>query len=179
MIKEEKVKNWYTIKVQNNREKSVSQKLKTEMLVEFGEEINFIVPTKTYSTIKDGKRNQVEKILYPGYVFVETSNVDKISHLVKITNGATALLKDSKGMPTILRKSEVDRMFDDREVELSNAKSPDFSIHEKVEIMNGPFATFKGVVNQIDKDKVKVEVVIFGRSTMVDLLVTDILKSDD
>lgn len=179
MVKEEKPKNWYTIKVQNSREKSVSQKLKTEMLIEFGEEVNFLVPTRSHLTVKDGKKVQTERILYPGYVFVETSNVDKISHLVKITNGATNLLKDNKGVPTVLRKSEVERMFSEKEVEQSVAKTSYFVVYEKVEIVNGPFATFKGIINQIDKDKVKVEVVIFDRSTVVDLTISDITKSDN
>lgn len=182
MIKETKVKpkNWYTIKVQNIRERSVSEKLKTEMLREFGEEVNFLIPTHGVATIKDGKKVLKEQILYPGYIFIETSSIDKIDHLVKTTNGATNILRDNKGTPITLKQSEVDRMLGEKEANSIAVLSDKFVPGEKVEVKNGPFASFKGTVSSVDndKEKVKVEVLIFGRSTMVDLTLSDIVKYD-
>jgi len=178
MIKtEEKTEKWYTIKVQNNRERTISEKLKFEMMREFGEEVDFLIPTKETISIKEGKKVQREQILYPGYIFVETNSIDKIAHLVKITNGATNVLRDSKGDPIILRKSEVDRMIGERESNKSFIGSP-FLPGEKVEIVNGPFSNFNGKIESIDieKNKVKVEVIIFGRSSAVDLTLEDIIK---
>jgi len=174
---EAKTKNWYTIKVQNNREKSVSERLKFEMMREFNEEVNFFIPTQGFVSVKNGKKVIKDQILYPGYIFVETENIDKINYLVKITNGATSVLKDNKEVPIILKQSEVDRMFGDKEL---NKVSIDtlFSIGEQVEIINGPFTKFKGSINSIDveKNKVRVEVLIFGRATNVDLTLVDITK---
>ena len=174
---EAKTKNWYTIKVQNNREKSVSERLKSEMMREFNEEVNFLIPTQGVISVKDGKRVQKEQILYPGYIFVETSTIDKIAHLVKTTNGATNVLRDNKGTPIILKQSEVERMFGEKEANKVSLETA-FVVGEKVEIVNGPFAKFKGTVESIDidKNKVKVEVLIFGRATFVDLTLEDITK---
>ena len=177
MIMELLEKKWYTVKVQNNREKSVSEKLKTEMVRDFKEEVHVLIPMKTISTVKSGKIKQKEQIMYPGYIFVETSTIDKIAHLVKTTNGATNVLRDNKGTPIILKQSEVERMFGEKEANKVSLETA-FVVGEKVEIVNGPFAKFKGEVESIDidKNKVKVEVLIFGRATFVDLTLEDITK---
>jgi transcriptional antiterminator NusG len=176
---EAKTKNWYTIKVQNNREKSVSERLRSEMMREFNEEVNFLIPTQGVISVKDGKRVQKEQVLYPGYIFVETSTIDKIAHLVKTTNSATNVLRDNKGTPIILKKSEIERMFGEKETNKITLETG-FVLGEKVEIVNGPFSKFKGVVESIDidKNKVKVEVLIFGRATFVDLTLEDIIRYD-
>lgn len=174
---EAKTKNWYTIKVQNNREKSVSERLKSEMMREFNQEISFLIPTQGIISVKDGKKVQKEQILYPGYIFVETNNIDKIAHLVKTTNGATNVLRDNKGTPIILKQSEVNRMIGEKEANKVSLETS-FVLGEKVEIVSGPFAKFKGNIESmdIDKNKVKVEVLIFGRATFVDLTLADITK---
>jgi transcriptional antiterminator NusG len=177
---EKKTKNWYTIKVQNNREKSISERLRYEMMREFNEEVTFLIPTQGILSIKDGKKVQKEQILYPGYIFVETSNVDKIAHLVKSTNGATNVLRDNKGTPIILKQSEVDRMIGEKANNEQVILTTAFLVGEKVEITTGPFAKFKGTITalELDKNKVKVEVLIFGRATNVDLTLSDIVKYD-
>ncbi len=176
---EVKAKNWYTVKVQNNREKSVSERLKSDMKREYGEDVVFLIPTQLTIDIKEGKKVQKEKVLYPGYVFVQTNSIDKVAHLVKSTNGATNILRDNKGVAIILKQSEVDRMIGEKESN-KNVIETQFIVGETVEIVTGPFAKFKGSVDwiDVDKNKVKVEVLIFGRSTLVDLTIGDILKSN-
>lgn len=176
---EAKTKNWYTIKVQNNREKSVSERLKYEMMREFNEEVNFLIPTQGVMSVKDGKKVVKDQILYPGYLFVETTSIDKIAHLVKTTNGATNVLKDNKGKPIVMKQSEIDRMIGEKEANKEKLDSS-FVVGEKVQIINGPFAKFNGKIEelQVDKNKVKVEVLIFGRSTLVELTLVDITKYD-
>ena len=175
-----KTKNWYTIKVQNNREKSISERLRYEMMREFNEEINFLIPTQGILSIKDGKKVQKEQILYPGYIFVETAVIDKIAHLVKTTTGATNVLRDNKGTPIILKQFEIDRMLGEKARNEEVILTTSFIVGEKVEILHGPFAKFKGTVTDIDldKNKVKVEVMIFGRGTNVDLTLSDIVRYD-
>ena len=170
-------KKWYTVKVQNNRERSVSEKLKTEMVRDFNEELNVLIPTKTISTVKSGKIKHKEQIMYPGYIFVETASVDKVLHFVKIINGMSGVLKDTAGNPIIMRQSEIEKMTG--VVEEVNRKSKDlFMVGEEVTVKNGPFSNFKGKIQIIDfeKDKVKLEVFIFGRSTIIDLTTNDISK---
>ena len=174
---ETKTKNWYTVKVQNNREKSVSERLKSEMMREFNEEVTFFIPSQGVMSVKNGKKVVKDQLLYPGYIFVETSSIDRIDHLVKTTNGATNVLKDNKGTPIVLKQSEVDRMVGEKEANKEMLESS-FVVGEKVQIINGPFAKFNGKVEeiQVDKNKVKVEVLIFGRSTLVELTLVDITK---
>jgi transcriptional antiterminator NusG len=170
-------KNWYTVKVQSNREKSVSEKLKFDMMREFKEEVNVLIPSQKFSIIKNGKVKQKEQLLYPGYIFVETQSIDKILHFVKVINGITSVLKDPQGNPIVLRKSEIERMAG----EIEERKSIDkgiYAINQEVSVVNGPFASFRGKIQSLDyeKDKVRIEVMIFGRATIVDLTLNDISK---
>ena len=177
MIMELLEKKWYTVKVQNNREKSVSEKLKTEMIRDFKEELHVLIPMKTISTLKSGKIKQKEQIMYPGYIFVETSSVDKVLHFVKVINGMSGVLKDPQGNPIIMRKSEIERMTGVIE-EVNRTSQNLYMIGEEVSVKNGPFSGFKGKIQtlDIDKDKLKLEVFIFGRSTIIDLTLNDISK---
>lgn len=173
---EVKEKRWYTVKVQNNRERSASEKLRFDMNLEFGEEVDIFIPTQTVSSVRGGKITQKEQLLYPGYIFVQTPDVDKVQHLAKSINGMNNILKDPQGNPIVMRQSEIDRMMGEKE----NHKVTKgiYMLNEEVNVINGPFASFKGTIKTIDyeKDKVKLEVVIFGRSTIVDLTVADITK---
>ena len=171
------IKNWYTIKVQSNREKSVSEKLRFDMMREFKEEIEVLIPTQKFSIIKNGKVKQKEQLLYPGYIFVETQSIDKVLHFVKSINGMTSVLKDPQGSPIIMRQSEIDRIAGEVERRKETDKGL-YAIGQEVSIINGPFATFRGKIQTIDyeKDKVKTEVIIFGRATIVDLTLSDISK---
>ena len=170
-------KKWYTVKVQNNRENSVSDKLKTEMIRDFNEDVNVLIPTKTVSSIKAGKIKHKQQVMYPGYIFVETASVDKVLHFVKVINGMSGVLKDPQGNPIVMRRSEIEKMTGI--IEEVNRNSKDlFVLGEEVTVINGPFSTFRGKIQSIDfeKDKIKLEVSIFGRVTIVDLTLADISK---
>jgi len=171
-------KRWYTVKVQSNREKSVSEKLKFDMMREFKEEVNVLIPSQYLSVIKNGKVKQKEQLLYPGYIFVETESIDKVLHFSKMINGMNNVLKDPQGNPIVMRNSEIQRMAGEVEERKSSADKGLYAIGQEVSIINGPFATFRGKIQTIDyeKDKVKIELSIFGRATIVDLTLADISK---
>lgn len=170
-------KKWYTVKVQSNREKSVSEKLRQDMIREFKEEVNVLIPTQKLSVIKNGKVKHKEQLLYPGYIFVETESIDKVLHFVKIINGITNVLKDPQGNPIVMRQSEIDRMTGEVERRKETDKGL-YAIGQEISITNGPFSSFRGKIQTLDyeKDKVKIEVSIFGRATIVDLTLADISK---
>ena len=174
---ETREKNWYTVKVQSNREKSVSDKLKLDMMRDFKEEVNVLIPTQKLSFVKNGKVKQKENLLYPGYIFVETDSIDKVLHFTKTINGMTNVLKDQQGNPIVMRQSEIDRIAGEVERRKESDKGL-YAIGQEVSIINGPFATFRGKIQTIDyeKDKLKIEVSIFGRATIVDLTLADISK---
>lgn len=180
MIVDVKEKKWYTIKVQNNREKSVSERIKTDMKKYYESDLNFLIPTKAVGSVKDGKKVIKEQILYPGYVFVETEMIEKVEYLVKGTTGATNVLKDSKGHALPLKPAEIQKMIVEKEKTKEVAESS-FVVGEKIEIISGSFTKFRGVIETLDseKNKVKVEVPIFGRPTSVELTITEIMKVVD
>ena len=171
-------KNWYTVKVQSNRERSVSEKLKMEMMRDFKEEVNVLIPSQTLSMMKNGKVQKKEQLLYPGYIFVETESIDKVLHFSKIINGMNNVLKDPQGNPIVMRKSEIDRMTGEVEERKLSVDKGLYAIGQEVSVINGPFASFRGKIQTIDyeKDKIKIEVSIFGRATIVDLTLADISK---
>jgi transcriptional antiterminator NusG len=177
MITEVKEKNWYTVKVQNNREKSISEKLKSDMMRDYGIEILTMIPTRGVASVKNGKKVIKEQILYPGYVFVQTESIDKVVHLVKSTPGASTVLRDDRGAAAQLKQSEIDRIIGEKEAVKAMIESA-FITGEKIEIISGPFSKFMGTVDWIDQDKnkVRVEVSIFGRPSLVDLTLDDINK---
>jgi transcriptional antiterminator NusG len=173
-------KRWYTLKVQNNREKSISEKIKSDMKRDYGLELETLIPTKGVASVKNGKKIIKEQILYPGYIFVETDNIDKVNHLVKSIPGASTVLKNDNGAAIPLKNSEIEKIIGEKEVVKAMIESA-FILEERVQIISGPFSSFQGTVNWIDveKNKVKVEVMIFGRPNLVDLTLDDINKISD
>lgn len=166
-------KRWYTVKVQNARERSVSERLKIEM-GRTSNDVEILIPTEPIFFVKDGKKAYKDKILYPGYIFVETAHVGELEQFIKQTNGATNVLKDKDGNPLVMKQSEVDRMIGDQKDPIIESES--FFIGEDVIVLAGPFEKFNGKVESIDRDRVKVLIPIFGRDTLVDLKLNEVRK---
>lgn len=167
---------WFTVRVQPNREKGISETIMNE--IEKGnlkEVYKTLVPIETLVSVKDGKRVKREKTLYPGYIFVEASAYGELEYILKNIHGATGLLKDRSGKVIPVRQSEIDKMIGSVE----KAKTPEqlstFLTNEVVMIIDGPFNGFKATVNEVNKTKVVVSVSIFGRITKMDL---DLIQVD-
>jgi len=169
--------NWFTIRVQSNRERTVSERLKTDMLKEIDEEVEVLIPKESYVILKNNKKQVREKLLYPGYIFIKTKSPDKLADLIKRTDGAQSILKDRDGNPSLMRESEICRIINEVASKKEKVQSP-FIVGEEVFIINGPFVEFKGTIESIDEDKsrIKVNVYIFGRSTSVELLFSDVSR---
>lgn len=182
MIKEKKVNkmNWYVVKTQNNKERSVLEKLRTDAKFSNLEDRigEVIIPMENTVVIKEGKRVIKEKIMYPGYIFIETSSVGEVSNLFKSINGATGFVKTKSGEIFPMKDSEVKKIYVDKEKSESEDFSKHFLVNEEVKIIDGPFATFKGKIIEMDlnKDRVKLEVSIFGRPMVVDTTFSQINK---
>ena len=171
---------WYIVRAQSNKEKKVS-----ERIIKEGEkgELNgvigrVIVPTEKVFSTKNGKKVQREKVLFPGYIFVETSAIGELKQVVRKIQGATGLLSDRTGNIQVVSESEVNRMIGIHEENKSKTFSDIYSIGDEVTINDGPFTSFKGIIENIDKDKgkIKVNVLIFGRPTIVELEETQVKK---
>jgi transcriptional antiterminator NusG len=168
---------FYTVKVMTQREKSISERLKNEMgRSQLSADI--FVPTERVYFAKNGKKAYKEKVLWPGYIFVETTNLPLLQVVLKSIPGNGGILKDKAGNPSLISKNEIDKIksnVDKEEEELVDLLH--YVAGEEVKIVGGPFDGFKGIIEELrDKNKVKLNVLIFGRSTPVDLSLNDIEK---
>lgn len=168
---------WYTVRVQSNREKFVSEKIKAEY-ARMGVDLNVLVPMEKQFFLKAGKKAYRDKVTYPGYIFIKSDNQDLLQDTLRLIPGNTGLLKNKSGEPAVLKQIEIDKMLSDDEVNKSATPSNTFLVGETVKILGGPFDSFKGKVEEINKEKskVKVHVSIFGRITPVDLNLDQIDK---
>lgn len=161
---------WYIVRTQANRERSVSERIiksgeKGELK---GKISQVIVPMEKTFYMKAGKKVKREKVLYPGYIFVQSSAVGELKYFLKECNGATGFLTNKSGDIQPLSQSEVNRMIgyvEEAEKEIENP----FIVDEEVKILDGPFQSMIGTIEHIDGQRVKVAVSIFGRKTPIEL----------
>ena len=131
------------------------------------------VPTETVTEARRGKKIAVERKFMPGYVLAKLDMTDQVYHLVKNTPKVTGFL-GSMGKPQAISESEATRMLNSKEEAAAAPKTKvkvDYEIGDAVKVLEGPFASFNGIVEELDfdKSKVKVSVSIFGRATPVEL----------
>ncbi|MBZ0332574.1 transcription termination/antitermination protein NusG [Marinobacter sp. JH2] len=167
-------KRWYVVHAYSGFEKQVMRALKERVALESMEDKfgDILVPTEEVVEMRDGKKRKSERKFYPGYVLVQMELEDESWHLVKDTPRVLGFIGGTKEKPAPITEREAEAIL--RRVE-SGADKPKpktlFEPGEVVRVVEGPFADFNGVVEEVDYDKsrVKVAVLIFGRSTPVEL----------
>lgn len=173
--------NWYVVRSQANREKSVAQRLVKES--EAGDLIGkigrVIVPMENSFFLKNGKKMKKEKVKFPGYIFVETDAVGELKFFLKGMSGATGFLTNRAGDIIPLTKGEVDRMVGDHEKSKETVEEEvKYLVDEEIKILDGPFSSFTGKVVSVSDQKVKVAVPVFGRITTIELGIMQIDKKN-
>ena len=167
---------WYVIHTYSGYENRVKATLdliiENRGLQEMIQEV--LVPTETVIEIKDGKRRNVERKIYPGYVLVKMILTDEIWYIVRNTRGVTGFVGPSSSKPTPLTEEELMLMG----LESSWEPVVDYGIGDSVKVINGPLESFIGTVEEINLEKKKVRVLVsmFGRETPVELELTQILR---
>lgn len=131
-----------------------------------------MVPQDEETELKDGKKKTVMKKKFPGYVLVEMIMTDDSWYVVRNTPGVTGFIGSSGGgsKPIPLLPEEVNQLL--RQMGVAEPKVKiDFQLKENVRVKEGPFANFIGTIEEIleDKQKVKVNVNMFGRETPLEL----------
>jgi transcription termination/antitermination protein NusG len=132
------------------------------------------VPTETITEVKRGKKVQSERKFMPGYVLAKLAMNDDVYHLVKNTPKVTGFLGPN-GKPQAISEAEAARILNTKDEAAAAAPktkiSVDYEIGDSVKVLDGPFASFNGLVEELDFDRgrVKVGVSIFGRATPVEL----------
>jgi len=139
---------------------------------EFPESVKqILLPTEQVQDVKEGKKESKTQFLMPGYIMVEVEPSKEIIHSIRILPGVLDVL-GSDASPESLSESEIANVFSLVE-ERKEKPVPRFEFNkgDRVEIREGPFLNFAGLVEEVilDKEKIKVSVSIFGRSTMVEL----------
>src|SRR6266700_8454402 len=164
---------WYIIHSYSGFERKVKESLESRVRAFALEEKigRVLIPTESVTEVRGGKKYTVERMFYPGYVLVEMDMDDHVWHVVKSTPRVTGFVGTGQ-QPTPLSEEEVQHIvYKAGESKDKPKLKVKFEKNEKVKITEGPFATFDGIVDDVNEDKetVKVMVTIFGRSTPVEL----------
>jgi len=166
-------KRWYIVHAFSNFEKKVAEAIREGAdqrgLTDLFEEI--LVPTEKVTEVRRGRKIETDRKFFPGYVLVKVDLTDDAYHLIKNTPKVTGFL-GANLKPIPIPDHEAERIKG--QVVDSSAKpkaSISFTVGEQVKVSDGPFASFSGIVEDVDaiRSRLKVAVSIFGRATPVEL----------
>ena len=167
------MKQWYIVQTFSGFEQKAAEALKDivskQDLKEKIEDI--LVPTHEVTEVKRGKRIQRKKKYFPSYMLVKMEMNKELYHMIKNIQKVTGFL-GSSGTPTPVSEKEIDKIMGSiNEGTLVPKTQVSFDIGEQVKVCEGPFASFSGLVEEVDEEKsrLKVSVSIFGRPTPIDL----------
>ncbi len=177
----EQVKKWYVVKAISGKEKKVKELIESEInysnLSDFISQV--LIPTEKIYQVSKGKKISKERNYFPGYVLIEALLVGEVAHILKNIPGVLGFL-GSKGEPIPMRQSEVNRILGkvDELSEKGEEISEPFIVGESVRVIDGPFNSFSGIIEEVneEKKKLKVMVKIFGRKTPLELAFVQVEK---
>ncbi len=172
---------WYVLHVYSGFEAKVAEAIRDKAQKQGIEDRieDIMVPTEEVVEIKRGQKVNSERKVFPGYVLAKMDMSDQIWHLVKDTPKVTGFLGGGN-KPVPISEKEAARLMTQLQEGIEKPRAAiTFEIGEKVKVMEGPFATFEGMVEEIDeaKGRVKVSVSIFGRATPVELEFSQVEKT--
>ena len=166
-------KRWYIIHAYSNFEKKVADSIRDSAsqkgLGDLFEDI--LVPTQKVVEVRRGQKVDSERKFFPGYVLAKMEMTDEAYHLIKNTPKVTGFL-GSNNKPMPISESEANAILNQIQEGVEHPRpSVSFEVGESVRVSDGPFASFSGMVQEVDEERarLKVEVSIFGRATPVDL----------
>ncbi len=166
-------KRWYIVHAYSNFERKVAEAIK-ERAQQQGLEDSFdevLVPTEKFVEVRRGRKVDAERKFFPGYVLVKMEMSDEAYHLINDTPKVSGFLgNDKKPMP--ISEAEAQRILNQVQEGFDAPKpSVSFEVGEQVRVSDGPFASFSGLVEEVDEERarLKVTVSIFGRATPVEL----------
>jgi transcriptional antiterminator NusG len=165
--------NWYIVQTFSGFEQKVAETLKdlikTKELEDKIEDV--IVPMHEVTEVVRGKRVQRKKKYFPSYILVKLDMSKELYHMIKNIQKVTGFL-GTTGKPVSVSEKEIDKIMGRiKEGTLEPKAQVSFDIGEQVKVCEGPFASFSGLVEEVDEEKarLKVSVSIFGRPTPIDL----------
>lgn len=172
---------WYIVHAYSNFENKVAQSIRDQAaqrnLADKFDEV--LVPTEKVVEVRRGRKVEAERKFFPGYVLVKCEMTDEVYHLIKNTPKVTGFLGADKAKPMPIPESEAMRIKGQVAEGVERPKPTIvFEIGEQVKVADGPFASFNGVVEDVDhgRARLKVAVSIFGRATPVELEYSQVEK---
>ena len=171
----ENVKKWYVLRAIGGKEKKVKEYLENEIsrlkLQDYISQV--LIPAEKVYQIRSGKKVSKERTLFPGYVIVEAALVGEVPHILRNIPNVLGFLTEHTGEPVPIRKSDINRILgkvDELAASEEEINVP-FVVGETVKVIDGPFNSFTGVIEEVneEKRKLKVMVKIFGRKTPLEL----------
>ena len=182
-------KKWYVLRTAGTKEKKAAEYLVKE--IERHKDLQAIVdqvlvPVKKEIVTKNGKRKEVDRLLFPGYVLIHAELNPDLEYVIRNgIPGMSGFLTEKTGngtdrIPVPIRDEEAQRILGVQDEMAVNAAETEvnFTVGESVKITDGPFSGFSGTVEEIlqERSKLKVVVVIFGRKTLLELSCTQVTK---
>jgi len=172
----DQVKKWYVVKVISGKEAKIQKLIENEIQRNHLEDYvgDILVPTEKVVQIRNGKRIQKDKTLFPGYIYIEANLSGELPHVIKSIPGVMGFLSGVKGGdPMPLSKKEVNRILgkiDELAMNDDNIVIP-YKVGDSVTVTDGPFKGFEGTIEDVNKDRKKVTVMVkfFGRKTPLEL----------
>ena len=166
---------WYVVRAISGKEKKVRDYIEHEIkavgLEDYVKQI--LIPTEKVYQIRNGKKISKERSFFPGYILIEAALVGEVPHVIKNITGVIGFLGDKQNNPVPLRPAEVNRILGkvDELAETEEEMNIPYVVGETVKVIDGPFNSFSGIIEDIDevKKKLKVMVKIFGRKTPLEL----------
>jgi transcription termination/antitermination protein NusG len=173
---------WYVVHAYSGMEKAVERNIierisRSGMQSKFG---RILVPMEEVVEVRNGQKKTTERKFFPGYVLVEMIMDDDTWHLIKHTNKVTGFVGGAKNRPSPISEAEVAKIVNQMQEGTEKPRHKvEFVVGEYVRVKDGPFTDFNGSVEDVnyDKNKVRVSVTIFGRSTPVELEFSQIEKT--
>jgi len=170
---------WYAIQTYAGSEQSVKRAIK-QLTIDYKIEEkvkDIVVPTEEVIEVKNGEKKITERSIYPGYAFghidLDTDLWHKIQSLPKVSR----FIGEQK-TPTALSEADIKKILEKMENKSAPRPKVEFEMGEMIRIVDGPFSNFTGMVEEYDLDhgKLKLNVSIFGRNTLVEILYTQVEK---
>lgn len=178
-------KKWYVVRAISGKEMKVKEFIESEIAAfNLQNQVSqVLIPKEKVYQIRNGKKISKERSFFPGYILVEANLEGEVVHVIKSITGVIGFLGEERGgTPVPLRPAEVKRILGtvDEFSDSSEEITIPFFVGETVKVIDGPFNSFSGVIEEVDseKKKLKVTVKIFNRKTPVELSFLQVEKEN-
>ena len=178
---EQQEKKWYVVRAISGKEKKAKEYIESEMAKRgWSNDVpTVLIPTEQVVSIRNGKKVVKDRNYFPGYVIIEANLRDEIIPVIQNLPNVLDFLREREGQPIPMRPSEINRILGKMDEQTDGLEAMErFIVGESVKVIDGPFNSFSGTVEEVndEKKKLKVTVKIFGRRTPLELNYSQVEK---